>query len=116
MVGIHSDNNFITIIDGISIKTLVHGELTLMSEFRLSAGSILPEHSHPHEQTGYLVSGRMTLAIGGRKFEMKSGDSWCIPSGVAHGAMVHEDSTAVEVFSPVREDYKAHLREEDLFR
>jgi len=28
-----------------------------------------------------------------------------IPGGVEHGAEVLEDSVAVEVFSPVREDY-----------
>ena len=33
------------------------------------------------------------------------GDSWCIGGDVEHGAEILEDSVAVEVFSPVREDY-----------
>jgi len=33
------------------------------------------------------------------------GDSWCVPSGVAHGAEILEDSVVIEVFSPIREDY-----------
>ena len=86
MIGIHSVNNYSTVIEGIKIKTLVHGCDTLMAEFRLSKGSVLPEHSHPFEQTGYLVRGMITLFIADRPFVMNPGDSWCIAPGVAHGA------------------------------
>jgi hypothetical protein len=76
-----------------------------MAEFLLKKGSRLPQHSHPHEQTGYLVKGRIRLFIGSTKNDVVPGDSWCIPSGVEHGAEILEDSVAIEVFSPVREDY-----------
>jgi quercetin dioxygenase-like cupin family protein len=51
---------------------LVHGEKTLMTEFRLRKGAVLPRHSHPHEQTGYLVKGGIRLFIGteGHEAEM----------------------------------------------
>ena len=96
---------FQTVLDGIDKKTLVHGDKTLMTLFRLKAGCVLPDHSHPHEQTGYLVSGRLELIIDGRRHDTCAGDSWCIPSDVSHGARCLEDALAVEVFSPVREDY-----------
>lgn len=92
-------------LKGIDQKTLVHGSKTLMTEFVLQKGSILPMHSHPHEQTGYLVSGHMRLTIGGERFEVKPRDSWCIAGGIVHGADILEDSIAVEVFAPVREEY-----------
>lgn len=92
-------------IDGIEQKTLVYGRNTLMTEFRLSKGSQLPRHSHPHEQTGYLVAGRIRLFIDDQAFECAPGDSWCIPGGAEHGADTLEDAIAIEVFSPVREDY-----------
>ena len=60
---------------------------------------------HPHEQTGYLVKGRIRLLIGNEEYEAQFGDSWCIPGGVEHGADILEDSVAIEVFSPVRDDY-----------
>ena len=94
-----------TVLDGIHMKTLVYGEKTLMAEFRLSKGADLPAHQHPHEQTGYLVSGRIDLTIDGRVHAVQPGDSWCIPGGVTHSAKVYEDAVAVEVFAPVREDY-----------
>lgn len=93
------------LIHGISISTLVYGNATLMARFRLDAGVDLPMHRHPHEQTGYLVSGRMTMTIAGKAHEFGPGDSWCIPADVEHGAAVHETCLAIEVFSPVREDY-----------
>lgn len=92
-------------VPGIRRKTLCYGDATLISEFRLDAGHVLPRHAHPQEQTGYLVSGRLRMTIGDRTCEAGPGDSWCIPGGVEHGAEVLEDSVAVEVFSPVREDY-----------
>jgi quercetin dioxygenase-like cupin family protein len=92
-------------IPGISMKTLCWGDATLMTEFRLRSGSTLPQHAHAHEQTGYLVNGLMTLTIGDETRDVLPGDSWCIPGGVRHGAEVLQDSVAVEVFSPVREDY-----------
>ncbi|MBU0987630.1 MAG: cupin domain-containing protein [Proteobacteria bacterium] len=93
------------ILSGIKLKTMVYGKKTLFVEFRLKKGSKLPRHSHPHEQTGYLVSGRMQLCIGDETFETKPGDCWCIPGDVEHGAKILADSIAVEVFSPVRDDY-----------
>ncbi len=98
-------SGYLPALKGIERKTLVHGERTLMTEFRLNKGAILPRHSHPHEQTGYLVRGRIRLVIGDSSHEAHAGDSWCIPGGVEHGADILEDSVAIEVFSPVREDY-----------
>lgn len=92
-------------LDGIEQRTLVHGDSTLMVEFRLQKDAVLPLHSHPHEQTGYLVTGQIRLTIDTDVHDVRPGDSWCIPGGVLHGAEIVSDSVAVEVFSPVREDY-----------
>jgi quercetin dioxygenase-like cupin family protein len=100
-----SDDGYRKSLDGIVQKTLVHGDKTLMVEFRLQKDAILPLHSHPHEQTGYLVNGHILLTVGSDVFKVKPGDSWCIPGSTLHCAEIIEDSVAVEVFSPVREDY-----------
>jgi quercetin dioxygenase-like cupin family protein len=92
-------------LEGVQLKTLVYGDKTLFTEFRLEKGSKLPRHRHPHEQTGYLVSGGIRLSIGDKMFEVSPGDSWCISADVEHGAEILMDSVAVEVFSPVREEY-----------
>ncbi len=101
----HCAEGYKDMLPGIRIKTLVYGEKTLLTEFRLAGGNCLPQHAHPYEQTGYLVSGRIRLTVGDEVFEVEPGDSWCIPANVRHGAEILLDSVAVEVFSPVREDY-----------
>lgn len=100
-----SDRGYIQAAEGVFRKTIVYGEKTLMTEFRLMAGHILPRHSHPHEQTGYLVSGHIVLTVGDTAYDMRPGDSWAILSGIEHGALIVEDSVAIEVFCPVRADY-----------
>jgi quercetin dioxygenase-like cupin family protein len=92
-------------LDGITMKTMVYGEKTLLVEFRLERGSAIPSHSHHFEQTGYLIAGRMKFVVGNEEFEAEPGDSWCIPGNMEHRAYVMEDSIVVEVFSPVREEY-----------
>jgi len=114
MYGIHSSDGYHGIIDGIKIKTLNHGKHMLMTEFTLEKGALLPAHAHPYEQTGYLVSGRMHLYIGDAVREVAPGDSWSIPGDVTHRAEVIEDSVALEVFSPVREDYMKYLDRKDV--
>ncbi len=104
-VGKASEAGYITILEGVERKTLVYGNNTLLSEFRLAKGKTIPMHRHPQEQTGYLVSGKLILITDGKRYEMKPGDSWSIHGDLEHGVEIAEDSLAVEVFSPVREDY-----------
>jgi quercetin dioxygenase-like cupin family protein len=99
-----SDDGFHEAAPGVLLKTLVHGATTLMAEFHLAAGHVLPAHVHPHEQTGYLVRGRIRLHIGDQARELAPGDAWCVPGGVEHSADLLEDAVAIEVWSPVRED------------
>ena len=102
---VNSDIEYKELMEGILLKPLAYGEKTMLCEFRLEKGRMLPLHSHPHEQTGYLLSGRMNMIIGDEKKEARVGDSWSIPGGAEHGAEVMEDAVVVEVFCPVREDY-----------
>ena len=105
MVKRNADVNAVELWGGISRKTLNYGDKTLMVEIKFSEGSVVERHSHPHEQTGYLISGKIVLTIGDKTWDVFPGDSWIIPSEVPHCAEVPEKSVAVEVFSPVREDY-----------
>ena len=101
----YNPDGFITPIKGIDMKTLCYGEKTLLTRFHLKKDSLLPLHSHPHEQTGFLVSGKIKLYIDKDEFLAEPGDTWTIKGGIEHKAQILEDSIAIEVFSPVREDY-----------
>ena len=91
--------------EGVEMKTLVHGEKTSMSEFRIAKGAKIPAHAHPHEQTGFMVAGSLRLDVAGEIFDARPGDSWNIAGGALHSAIGLEDAVVVEVFSPVREEY-----------
>ncbi len=94
-----------TPLAGVHYKTLVHGSGTSLHKFKLDKGSTIPMHSHPHEQTGYLISGKMKFNFKDKTINAEPGDSWSIPGGEEHGADVIEDCILIEVFNPVREDY-----------
>ncbi len=115
MFGKKSQNGYQEIIKGIKIKTINYGPATLMTEFVLEKNAILPEHSHIHEQTGYLVTGRINLSINDVSRILNPGDSWNIPANIQHKAEILEDSIAIEVFNPCREDYKRYINTEDIF-
>jgi quercetin dioxygenase-like cupin family protein len=104
----HTHDGYKPILEGINIKTLVQGEKTLFSELHMEKSHKLPRHSHPQEQTGYLVSGHIRLTIGDDTFDVEPGDSWCVPGNMEHQAEIVIDSVVIEVFSPVREDYLAY--------
>ena len=95
----------IELVKGVHLKTLVYGDHTLMTEVKFEKGAVIPPHHHPHEQTGYLVSGHMDFLVDGEHCIANPGDSWNIAGDVEHGATAIEPSVVVEVFSPVREDY-----------
>jgi quercetin dioxygenase-like cupin family protein len=116
MYGTHSKNGYAEIIKGIRIKMLCYGDSMLMSEFLLQKDAILPEHSHPNEQTGYLVKGKIRLFMGNEVRELVSGDSWNVAKDLIHRAEILEDSVAIEVFSPVREDYLKFVNDPDVVK
>lgn len=105
MFTVHATGKKRRMTDGIDMTTLVWGKKTIMVRFDLHKGSKIPFHHHVYEQTGYLVSGRLRLSVADKTYDAGSGDSWSIPADAPHSAEALEDCIAVEVFSPLREDY-----------
>jgi quercetin dioxygenase-like cupin family protein len=99
-------SGYVNALEGIRRKTMLDGGRTQLVEFKLAKGAVIPAHQHPQEQTGYLVSGRLMLTIAMVDHEMCPGDGWTIPGGIEHGTKILDDSVAIEVFSPVRADYR----------
>ena len=105
MIYKNKESDYTEMAEGLKIKTLVHGDKTLLTKFSLKGGAVHASHSHPNEQTGYLISGKVKFTIGSEVYEIETGDSWSIPGGVEHQAEIINDAVGIEVFSPVREDY-----------
>ena len=97
----------VEMLPGVVRRTLTAGERTMLIEVTLAQGAVVPSHSHPHEQIGYLASGRLLFEVGDERRELSPGDSWLVPSDVPHQVTALEASVAIDVFSPPREDYRA---------
>ncbi len=95
-----------TIAPGVTIRTAA-GEAMSLSLADLAAGSVVAEHAHPHEQVGMIVKGRVVFTIGGEVRTLGPGDFYRIPGGVRHKVVVlGEPAQALDIFAPVREEYR----------
>ena len=84
------------------------GQNMMLSYLEMDAGAEVPLHSHPHEQGGMLVRGRMRLTIGDETRLCEAGSMFLIPPNVPHRAVAVDGPCVVlDCFSPVREDYAA---------
>ena len=91
---------------GVEIRTTA-GDGMMLSVVTFEPGSVVPEHAHPHEQMGILISGRLEFMIGGLTRVLSPGDQWKIPGGVLHRVQALDGpAVALDVFQPIREDYR----------
>jgi quercetin dioxygenase-like cupin family protein len=93
------------IIEGISGQ-YIHGNQITMGVVEVKKGSLLPQHHHPHEQITFILEGELEMTIGGETMTLKPGSFHVIHSNVPHAAVAHMDCKLIDVFSPVREDYR----------
>jgi quercetin dioxygenase-like cupin family protein len=66
----------------------------------------MPMHHHPHEQITCILDGELEMEIGGVQMILTPGMIQVIPSKTPHSAKVTRDSIVIDIFSPVREEYK----------
>ena len=90
--------------ENVLIKSIT-GDKTLMLLIRLEPGE-KTYHSHPQEQMGYILSGKVKLTIAHEKKICGHGEAYHIPSGVPHGFEVlsGESLEYIEVFSPPKDE------------
>ncbi len=93
--------------DGVRGRGLF-GDDGMLNLVELAPGAIVPEHSHPHEQMGIVISGEIVMLVDGEERPCHAMDAMHIPSGVVHGAYGGpEGAVVLDVFIPVREDFRA---------
>ncbi|MCL7458338.1 cupin domain-containing protein [Micromonospora sp. MSM11] len=84
----------------------VHGDQLTVAIWDVKAGSEVPSHSHPHEQIVNCLEGTFEMRVGGEVYLMGPGDSVVVPGGVEHSAVAHTHARCLDVFHPVRDDYR----------
>jgi quercetin dioxygenase-like cupin family protein len=85
---------------------IVHTDRASLSFVSIDAGASFPEHHHPHEQTVTMLEGELELVVGGRAHRLTPGQVFVIPPDTAHAGTAISDCRVLDVFAPVREDYR----------
>ena len=85
---------------------IVHSKNMTFVYWDIKADYVLPEHSHPHEQVANISEGTFELTINGETQIMEPGSIAIIPSNAIHTGKGITDCKIVDVFYPIREDYK----------
>lgn len=84
----------------------VHTENITFAAWSFTPGTRVSAHVHPHIQLTHCVEGALILELPGEEVVLHPGETAVIPGGLEHGARADEAARGVDVFFPVREDYK----------
>ncbi|MBI3792085.1 MAG: cupin domain-containing protein [Gemmatimonadetes bacterium] len=85
----------------------VHSERMTIGFVDVDAGARLPEHAHPHEQVTTVLAGEFELTVEGVPHRLTTGQSFVIPSNVRHSGRGIVACKMLDVFQPVRDDYRS---------
>ncbi len=95
-------------------RQVLDTDLMTIARLALAAGAFVPSHAHENEQVANVLEGRLRFVVGGEEVVVGAGESLSIPPNVPHEAEALEDSVVIDVFAPVREDWRrgddAYLR------
>lgn len=85
---------------------MIHSEKMTTVYYTVEAGAAFPEHSHPHEQVSNVIEGKFEFNLNGKAEILGPGKLVVIPSNTLHSGVALTNCIIIDVFCPVREDYK----------
>jgi quercetin dioxygenase-like cupin family protein len=86
-------------------RQYIVGTNTMLARLVLKKGASVPEHHHFHEQISHVVEGTLKFIIDGKEIVVRAGEILCIPPHAPHAVDVLEDSVALDIFNPPRQDW-----------
>lgn len=89
----------------VHLDSLAVGEKSMVCKMNYEDGDFATEHQHPHEQCGYVISGKYELTVKKEHWILVSGDSYAILGNTPHSFRVLIAGEVIDVFTPQREDY-----------
>ena len=91
---------------GVKRKVLSYSEKLMACELTFEKGAVGAPHSHPHEQIGYIISGKLVYQEEGQADKiLETGDTYYVSPNVVHGVQILEDTKLLDIFTPMREDF-----------
>jgi quercetin dioxygenase-like cupin family protein len=89
------------------LSKLIHTSSNTINFIEVKAGNAVPLHTHVHEQSSFVLEGKFEMTIAGETQILEPGTYCIIPSMLLHGGKAITDCKLLDIFCPVREDYKA---------
>ncbi len=86
---------------------LIHTDNTTVNFLDVKKGSSIQRHRHVHEQCSFVIEGQFELIVDDVPQVLETGIFAVIPSNVWHSGTALTDCKLIDVFYPVREDYRA---------
>ncbi|MGA9063012.1 MAG: cupin domain-containing protein [Terracidiphilus sp.] len=86
-------------------RQYVVGSNTMLARIVLKKGAHVPMHHHFHEQISHVVEGALKFLIDGKEIVVRAGEILCIPPNMPHEVIALEDSVALDIFNPPRQDW-----------
>jgi len=96
----------LTLAPGIRARVVNTGNVSI-AHVVLDEGSVLPEHTHHHEQTVNVVDGELELTVKGEKIILTPGRAMVLPPMIPHSGRAVKKCYVIDIFHPVREDFVA---------
>ena len=91
---------------GVTRKVLAYSKNLMTVELHFEKGAVGAPHSHPHEQIGYIISGKLVYQEEGQEDKILStGDTYYVAPNVVHGVQILEETKLLDIFTPMREDF-----------
>ena len=90
---------------GVDFVVFAHGPESMVTKMVYKLEDKVPFHSHPNEQSGYVLSGKYRIRFSEFDQEIGLGDSYSIPANIEHSIEVIEAGEVLDFFTPPREDY-----------
>jgi quercetin dioxygenase-like cupin family protein len=92
-------------LNALTTRQYIVGTNTMLARLVLKKGAHVPEHHHFHEQISHVVEGALKFLIDGGEVVVHAGEILCIPPHVPHEVVALEDSVALDIFNPPRQDW-----------
>jgi len=86
-------------------RQYVTGTGTMLARIVLKKGALVPRHQHVNEQVSHVVAGALDFLLEEGKVTVRAGEILCIPPNAPHAVIALEDSVALDIFNPPRQDW-----------
>lgn len=99
--------------EGITRQFVGYNKDIMMVKMTFEKGAVGYQHTHPHSQTSYIISGKYEVTIDDNTSILEAGDGFFAKPDVMHGLVCLESGALIDVFTPIREDFYENIANQD---